>query len=277
MTTKPYEDGRLLRRVHGRIMRVFLGAPRTTHLRCYGRDISIVHRGSDADYSVIRQCFITAEYEMPETPSGHGSLLEKYYTGLTEAGFTPLIVDCGANIGASALWFHRIYEKAHLVCIEPDPGNFRLLQTNCPGSAFTHFNCAIGGSDRMAQLVDPGQGEWAYRIDGGTGGVPIEVRSISTILQNVKSRKTSPLILKIYIEGAESELFSCYENDTFSSFPVIFLEPHDWLFGGQKTLRKFLDFHVAHERDLLLHGENLISFDYRRLARPVRAGGVPAA
>ena len=38
-----------------------------------------------------------------------------------------LIVDCGAYAGYSTLFFLERYKRAHVIAIEPDPGNFEAL------------------------------------------------------------------------------------------------------------------------------------------------------
>jgi FkbM family methyltransferase len=42
----------------------------------------------------------------------------------------PVIVDVGAHIGVSALWFLAQYAGARLIAIEPEPENLRLLSVN---------------------------------------------------------------------------------------------------------------------------------------------------
>jgi predicted O-methyltransferase YrrM len=37
------------------------------------------------------------------------------------------ILDLGANIGLSALYFHRQYPEASIACVEPAPKNFSML------------------------------------------------------------------------------------------------------------------------------------------------------
>ena len=41
-----------------------------------------------------------------------------------------LIVDCGAYVGYSAAYFLSRFPNAQLICIEPEPSNFSLLQLN---------------------------------------------------------------------------------------------------------------------------------------------------
>ena len=41
-----------------------------------------------------------------------------------------LIIDCGANAGFSTSYFLNRFPKAHVIAIEPDPANFKLLVRN---------------------------------------------------------------------------------------------------------------------------------------------------
>src|SRR5258708_36166931 len=42
----------------------------------------------------------------------------------------PFIIDCGAHIGMSVLYFKRMYPKAKIVAFEPNPNSFKLLERN---------------------------------------------------------------------------------------------------------------------------------------------------
>ncbi|NJO02692.1 MAG: FkbM family methyltransferase [Bacteroidia bacterium] len=42
----------------------------------------------------------------------------------------PYIIDGGANIGLSVLYFKQLYPQAHVVAFEPDPSLFEILQNN---------------------------------------------------------------------------------------------------------------------------------------------------
>jgi FkbM family methyltransferase len=53
------------------------------------------------------------------------------YSGLPMRGYqASVIVDIGANVGASALWFHNCFPDARLYCYEPSPTNLRFLKHN---------------------------------------------------------------------------------------------------------------------------------------------------
>lgn len=49
------------------------------------------------------------------------------------AGFNPkVIVDVGAHIGSFSVLAHSLWPQATIVCLEPNPESFQLLEQNCP-------------------------------------------------------------------------------------------------------------------------------------------------
>lgn len=52
----------------------------------------------------------------------------------------PLIVDSGANIGISALYFKHRYPGSRLICFEPDLKTFELLKVNCEGNKLSNVD-----------------------------------------------------------------------------------------------------------------------------------------
>src|ERR1700690_2528637 len=79
-----------------------------------GRQFQIeVRRWNASDRMAVDQCFAEAQYDVPW--GAHGEYAAQVYRGIVASGRTPLIVDCGANIGASVLWFSARYPEAHIV------------------------------------------------------------------------------------------------------------------------------------------------------------------
>jgi FkbM family methyltransferase len=50
---------------------------------------------------------------------------------------TPLIIDGGANVGLSVLYFKRSYPKSRVIAFEPDPDLFQVLSKNCAAFQLT--------------------------------------------------------------------------------------------------------------------------------------------
>ncbi len=43
---------------------------------------------------------------------------------------TPLIIDCGSNIGLSIIYFKRLFPEAKIIGFEPDNEIFKILENN---------------------------------------------------------------------------------------------------------------------------------------------------
>jgi hypothetical protein len=92
-----------------------------------GRTFNLEHRRwSEDDALAIKQCFIQAQYDMPT--GAHGVLVENLYREIVASGLQSLIIDCGANIGASVTSLAARYPEAHIIAVEPAAENFALLR-----------------------------------------------------------------------------------------------------------------------------------------------------
>lgn len=244
------------------------GKPGTMRVHQNGQAFSIAHRGTGADLGAIAQCFDQQQYEIPPARAGYREKADAYYGALLAAGRIPLILDCGANIGASALWFHARYPKAHIVAVEPARDNVALLRQNLAGHPIDARAAAIGATDGSTRLSDPGEGAWGYRTgEDAEGGYEVPLVAIATLLAETSLDRFEPFLLKLDIEGAERTLFDA-DTSPAARFPVIAIEIHDWLFPGERTASGFFRFHAAAGRDFLFHAENVFSLDHPRLAAP---------
>ena len=118
------------------------------------------HRDVEADRGVLYQIFVGRDYALD------GLLRHNDIRRFYDACDDPLIVDCGANIGASAVWFSLSFPKARIVAVEPEKHNFGLFERNV--SEFENVSAlraAISRKGGTIPLGDPGSGEWGYRAD----------------------------------------------------------------------------------------------------------------
>jgi FkbM family methyltransferase len=216
-----------------------------------------VRRWNISDRMAVDQCFPQAQYEMPV--GAHSAHLESLYRKLVASGKKPLIVDCGANIGASVLWFSARYPEAHIVAVEPSPDNFALLHKNCRDLDADLRQAGIGCVDGNAWLSDPNGSSMAYRTNQRNEGIEIQMLAMQTLMASKSSPEYAPFLLKVDIEGAEKSLFAS-GPEVFDQFPVIIVEPHDWMFPGQQTSVEFFRFHAQAGREFAMMHENVISF-----------------
>jgi FkbM family methyltransferase len=214
-------------------------------------------RRKTSDEAVVRQIFVNREYDF--TRLRRAAELTDLVKRGAASGRHPLIVDAGANVGATALYFAMMVPTARVVAIEPEPENFRLLGKNVAGLDVETVHGAIASAAGHARLIDPGEGHWGYRIenasDGEAGSVPLV--TINAIF-SANSARYFPLIVKIDIEGGERDLFSA-NTEWLARTPLVIIELQDWLLPRQGVARPFLARIAELDRDFITLGENVFS------------------
>jgi FkbM family methyltransferase len=226
---------------------------------------NLVHRGSPADLAVIAQIFTDQCYSLG--PFGAWPGLARCQAPDARP---PLIVDCGANIGASSMYFALLYPSAAVVALEPEPANYQLLEFNArPFPSICPLNQAIASRPGQLLLCDPGTGEWGYRTAAEAPDSKVIGRVESTTVEQILEQHPDrePFILKIDIEGAESDLFSEH-TEAIGRFPLVIIELHDWAMPGKRPSEEFLRWHLTQERDFVYRGENVFSLASSLAAGP---------
>jgi FkbM family methyltransferase len=206
-------------------------------------------RASQSDAAAFRQVFAGREYDLSDVPVIQ-SRIDAAYQAILDSGEVPIVVDAGANVGASAIWFSNRYPKAKVVAVEPDPGNFAVLADNVRGHPMIEPVQAAIGAERGFVTVDPMWAGWAARTTRAEQGVPIV-----TVEDCSKGGKL--FFAKIDIEGFEKDLFASNTEWIDEAF-VVAVEPHDWLMPGEFTSRPFMAELSKHPFEMIIKGENLI-------------------
>ncbi len=126
------------------------------------------------------------------------------------------ILDLGANVGLAALDFLMVYPTAHLLCVEPEPGNFGQLAKNLAGFGAARITLlqAFAGGDSGVGFLDNGcGGEWGFqlrRAPAASNGTAIPVLDLPAILDTAGWDHVD--LVKCDIEGSEAELFAVAEQ-----------------------------------------------------------------
>lgn len=119
---------------------------------------------------------------------------------------SPLIFDCGSNIGMSVLFFKKLYPKARIVAFEPDPFTFEALSNNVAQNHLANVQLHQGALGEL-------EGQVEFFRDASA-------ESSSLLMSTIRERHNGPSIkvpalrlssfisaeidlLKIDIEGAE--------------------------------------------------------------------------
>jgi FkbM family methyltransferase len=225
--------------------------------RAHERFAVAIRRGT-TDWRTFQQIFIQRDYDLGRL-TRHGEIM-KQFDAIAARGKAPLIVDCGANIGLSVVWFARTFPAARIVALEPEQANCALARANAAGCNATVLNAAVAASDTRVALVDTGLGSDAFRVREATPGeATLEARSVpSLIAEAEQAGAVEPFLIKIDIEGFERDLFA---GDTawIDRFPVLVIELHDWMLPGSASSGPFLRAMADRNRDFIHIGENVFS------------------
>jgi len=174
-------------------------------------------RVGTTDISVLKQVFIERQYSLtiPIEPK--------------------VIVDAGANICLSAVFFANQYPGAAIFAIEPERSNYEMLRKNAAAyPQIQPLHAALWSESKMICLVDPGNGHHGFQTLEGDAENPdnrvmIPAMSLDALIQQKGLKRID--LLKIDIEGAEKEVF---ENSSswIGDVGVIMAELHEHLKAG---------------------------------------------
>lgn len=166
----------------------------------------------------------------------HGEIFEQQIYCFRASTDEPYIIDGGANIGLSVLYFKSLYPKSRIVAFEPDEEVFNVLQRNVEKSGYTGVEVvcrALWSSETTLSFMREG-------ADGGriSQGSDPESKSIRTVrLRDYLDRKVD--FLKLDIEGAETEvLLDC--ADRLGNVENLFVEYHSFVTKPQ-TLHTLME------------------------------------
>lgn len=138
---------------------------------------------------------------------------------------TPYIIDCGANIGLSVIYFKSLYPAARVVAFEPDPDVFEVLDGNVRAFDLKDVVLLSKGawtSNSIVQFIaDPVYGLGGHIIPNRASSRAIEVPVVR--LRDFLGESID--LLKLDIEGVECEVVSdC--ADMLRNVNNIFIEYH---------------------------------------------------
>ncbi|MBP9863848.1 FkbM family methyltransferase [Patescibacteria group bacterium] len=141
----------------------------------------------------------------------------------------PVIIDCGANIGLSVIYFKRLFPEAKITCFEPDPRIFKILQSNIAAFGLREIHAE-------QKAVFNKEIDLQFYAQGGDGGrlANSSENNKTIIVSAVRLREylhEKIDFLKIDIEGAEAEVIEdC--ADLLANVDNLFVEFHS--FDGQE-------------------------------------------
>lgn len=214
---------------------------------------SILIRPRDSDIFVASQVLGWLEYRLDPART---AALNALADGWKRAGTVPVIVDAGANIGLSALFFASTFPTATVIAIEPGAATFDVLVENVRAQPrVIPMRAALWSSDRGVELEASASGSWGTRTVEAAGANLVPSATLDQVLASVPNARL--LLAKIDIEGAEREALGVGAS-ALPDAPVVMIESHDWMIPGHGSLVPLLAAKAGREVDVLVNGENLV-------------------
>ena len=184
-------------------------------------------------------------------------LKEEYAMNLD---FNPqVIIDCGANIGLTAIYYKNQFPNAKIICIEPESANYELLLKNTEQyKDIICYQAGVWNRSTYLTVEDIGLGHWGFIVKEIACEVPGSVKGISLGDIMRENNIDSIDILKIDIEGSEKEVFETNSEEWLSKTRFLAVELHDRMKPGcSKSVFKAL---TQYDFSLSFRGETTFCY-----------------
>jgi FkbM family methyltransferase len=167
-----------------------------------------------------------------------------------------LIIDAGANIGLTSLYFADRCRDARIVAVEPEASNVDLLRRNTNDVRnITVKAGALWPRKASLVLVNDNAEKWAFSVTENSKSLSnVASFTMTDILDEVGSDCVD--LLKLDIEGAEKELFTCDWEEWLPKVRRIVIELHDRLVPG--CSRAFYSAILTRNFRQITHGQNVV-------------------
>jgi FkbM family methyltransferase len=211
-------------------------------------------RPDTTDADVFEQIFLQRQYDMRSFP--------QYETISRYSPADMLVLDCGAYIGLSTIWFSERFPGARIFAVEPDAENYALLVQNTRDIPnVVPVNAAVWDRECRLMVADPSPKVPKYAVtivesDEERSDL-VDATTIPKLMACAGSYAC--VVVKLDIEGGESAVFRS-NTDWLNAANVVLIELHDWLYPGRHRSRNFFRALLEHDFEVVLSGENLICF-----------------
>jgi FkbM family methyltransferase len=173
-------------------------------------------RAQTSDEYTFQQIFINEEY------------------GFEYEGTASSVIDAGSNIGLAAVYFANRFPGATIICLEPEPENFKLLQENIKHyPSVTGLQQGLWSSKTYLRIEVDGKDNWGFTVTECSEHEPgaVAATSIPQIMQEFGLSSVD--IAKIDIEGSELEVLTHRDADVWmKQCKKLVIELHDRMKPG---------------------------------------------
>lgn len=167
---------------------------------------SVFLRPGTTDQDVYDEIFISNEYDI-------------------DLGEPQFIVDAGAHIGLSSVFFASRYPNATVVALEPEPSNFTTLLMNTRSFPnIQPLQAGLWSRKTHLRIEDSTVPTWSFRVLESPSGEGIPAVGIRDVMSTFNAIQID--VLKIDIEGSEFEVLN-HSAPWIDDVRAMIIELHD--------------------------------------------------
>jgi len=193
-------------------------------------------RPGEHDLAIFHEIWVKREYDIRRAPQFAHT--QQAYAAEVARGGRPLIIDCGAHIGFSVLWWRSMFPRARIVAVEPSSRNAGLLRRNVAGDdGVTVLDGGIWDRACRLRIADPRAGVTAFEMEETEEPDALRAWTIPEIMEQAGASRC--LLVKVDIEGGEAALFRS-NTGWLAATQSLAVELHDWMLPGRGTSRAML-------------------------------------
>lgn len=158
---------------------------------------------------------------------------------------TPLIIDCGSNIGMSILYFKHLYPNSRIIGFEPNPNSFKLLKKNVEDNNLSYVDINnLGLYDEETEVsfyIDNNLSTLIGSINkerGGYNELKVSAKKLSSYLKDFDEVD----LVKMDVEGTEINIVEdLIDSKTINKVKEYIIEYHHNMGEGKSNLSIFLE------------------------------------
>jgi len=177
------------------------------------------------------------------------------------------IIDAGANIGLTSIYFNSFFKSASIIALEPNKANFKRLCKNIYENNISKITTESRGlwgfSGQAVSKTNFRDGlEWSFSLENSQEQInSSEMFNVVSIPDLMKEHNISYVdILKIDVEGGESSIFSNPKKlDWLKKVKILVIEIHEEVVSKNdiKNILANYDFIVFDSKELTIGFKNL--------------------
>jgi FkbM family methyltransferase len=171
---------------------------------------------------------------------------------------SPVIIDCGANIGMATLYFKKLFPTAKIIAFEANPHVYQILKKNMENNNLFDVeinNVALYDEEKEVSFFTADQSgnlRGSIRQErGGKNKITVQAKKLSNYIRQINRID----LIKIDVEGAEVNII----NDLFNSSLL------------HKADQYIIEYHHNMDRDKSCLSEFLLKFEMSGFSYSIKA------